>query len=237
MLKKIVGLAICAIVLVGCVEVHPKSDAPVVRETVSAVKPLPIASPVAAAEGGTGAESEPVTSRPSQVDGRRQKVMASLQQVQQQSELLTKQMSGRQETINQLSAEANDLERDLAAFKGKVQAYILEHKMEVACMGALGMSLDEGNQFSKDAKDAKDAAALVTLGCGMAVLSNGEFAGSVAKVFDQLVQAGSKGNEMMQRLQGVQASLAAEQGKLEQEQAKADALVTEIKEYQSQLDT
>lgn len=230
MLKKIVGLGICAILLVGCVEVHPKSEAPAVQETASAVKAsLPASNSVP-----SQSEPEQVASSQSKVDTRRQQVMASLQQVQQQSELLAKQMSGRQETINQLSAEANDLERDLAAFKARVQAYILEHKMEVACMGALGMSLDEGNQFSKD---AKDAAALVTLGCGMAALSNGEFAGSVAKVFDQLVQAGSRGNEMMQRSQAVQASLAAERGKLAEAQEQADGLAQEMRGYQSQLDT
>ncbi|MEB3295561.1 MAG: hypothetical protein VKJ24_20600 [Synechococcales bacterium] len=215
MWKEFVGLGICAIVLVGCGESRQSG------ETRTSMQPLPEVSSTVSA------------SSPSKADVRRQQAIASLQQVQQKSELLTQQMSGRQQTINQLLAEATHLEQELATFKGKVKEYILQHKMEVACMGALGMSLDESNQFSQD---AKDAAALVTLGCGIAAVSNGEFAGSVAQVFDQLVQAGSRGNDMTQRLQQVQTILVAEQEKLGQEQAKAQDLEIEMKGYQSQLE-
>jgi septal ring factor EnvC (AmiA/AmiB activator) len=101
-------------------------------------------------------------------DLEQQKNAAILKQHQQDYDLLNTKMRGQQERINELTTQADRLDTELSEYNNKVKAYMLENKTEVACMGAFGMSLDKTNEYSKD---AKDVAALVTLGCGMGVLS------------------------------------------------------------------
>ena len=155
-----------------------------------------------------------------------QKNTAILQQRQQEYKLLTEKMSGQQERINELTGQADRLETELGDYNNKVKTYMLENKTEVACMGAFGMSLDKTNEYSKD---AKDVAALVTLGCGMGVLSNGEFAGNVGKVFNALGKAGSHSNDLKTRLTDTRSSLTAETTALTEAQTQAQALAAEIK--------
>ena len=155
-----------------------------------------------------------------------QKSAAILQQRQQEYKLLSEKMSGQQERIKELTVQGDRLEKELGDYNSKVKAYMLENKMEVACMGAFGMSLDKNNEYSKD---AKDVAALVTLGCGVGVLSNGEFAGNVGKVFNALGKAGSHSNDLKTRLTDTRSSFTAETAALTEAQTKAQALAAEMK--------
>ena len=155
-----------------------------------------------------------------------QKSAAILQQRLQEYKLLTEKMSGQQERIKELTGQADRLEKELGDYNSKVKTYMLENKMEVACMGAFGMSLDKNNEYSKD---AKDVAALVTLGCGVGVLSNSEFAGNVGKVFNALGKAGSHSNDLKTRLTDTRSSLTAETTALTEAQTQAQALAAEIK--------
>ena len=172
----------------------------------------------------TSASSPDTTS-----DLEQQKNASRLKQLQQQNDLLTQQMSGRQPIINDLKVQANRLETELSEYNAKVKAYMLDNKTEVACMGALGMSLDKTNEYSKD---AKDVAALVTLGCGMGVLSNGEFAGNVGKVFNQLVKAGNHSTDLKTRLTDARSRLTTETTGFNEEQTKAQEVAAEMKRYQ-----
>ena len=155
-----------------------------------------------------------------------QKNTAILQQRQQEYKLLTEKMSGQQERINELTGQADRLETELGDYNNKVKTYMLENKTEVACMGAFGMSLDKTNEYSKD---AKDVAALVTLGCGMGVLSNGEFAGNVGKVFNALGKAGSHSNDLKTRITDTRSRLTAETTALTEAQTQAQTLAAEMK--------
>ena len=157
-----------------------------------------------------------------------QKNTAILQQRQREYELLTQRMSGQQKRINELTAQADRLEMELGDYNNKVKAYMLENKMEVACMGALGMSLDKTNEYSKD---AKDVAAVAAVGCGVGMLSNGEFAGNVGKVFNILGKAGNHSSDLKTRLTDTRSRLTAETTALTEDQTKAQALAAEMKRY------
>jgi len=155
-----------------------------------------------------------------------QKVSASLKQSQQEYELLTQSMSGRQKIIYDLTAQVNKVDTELSDFNNRVNLYMLENKTEVVCMGALGMSLDKSNQYSKG---AKELAAATTIGCGIGVISDSKFAGNVGKVFKELVKANTHANSLKEQLSDVRSKLSQETDTLEAEKAKASTLVTDIK--------
>ena len=155
-----------------------------------------------------------------------QKVSASLKQSQQEYELLTQSMSGRQKTIYDLTTQVNKLDTELSDFNNRVNLYMLDNKAEVVCMGALGMSMDESNQYSKG---AKDLAAATTIGCGVGVLSDGKFAGNVGKVFNELVKANTRANSLKQELSDVRSKLSQETNAFELEKTKADTLASDMK--------
>jgi TolA-binding protein len=159
-------------------------------------------------------------------DLEQQKNSALVKQRQQEYELLSQKISGQQQRINELRPQADRLEAELSEYNSRVKAYMLENKTEVACMGALGMSLDKTNEYSKD---AKDVAALVTLGCGVGVLSNSEFAGNVGKVFNQLVKAGNHSNDLKTRLTEIRSTLTTATTALNETETKAQALAEEMK--------
>jgi hypothetical protein len=184
----------------------------------------PTASPTTPATAASQPSPDP------QANLEQQKIATRLKQLQQESDLLTQKMSGQQQVINDLTIQANRLETEFSEYNDKVKAYMLANKMEVACMGAFGMSLDKTNEYSKD---AKDVAALVTLGCGVGVLSNGEFAGNVGKVFNQLVEAGNHSSDMKKRLTDTRSRLTTETTAFNEEQTKAQELAEEMKRLQS----
>ena len=155
-----------------------------------------------------------------------QKVSASLKQSQQEYELLTQSMSGRQKIIYDLTTQINKVDTELSDFNNRVNLYMLENKTEVVCMGALGMSLDKSNQYSKG---AKELAAATTIVCGFGLVSDGKFAGNVGTVFNELVKANTRANSLKEQLSDVRSKLSQETDTLEAEKAKASTLVTDIK--------
>ncbi len=202
---KIAFLALSTLLLVSCGSQSPSSES-----TSKSAAPAAVST--------TTPDPKP--------DLEQQKNAAILQQRQQEYSLLTEKMSGQQQRIKELTPQADRLEAELSDYNSRVKAYMLENKTEVACMGALGMSLDKTNEYSKD---AKDVAALVTLGCGVGVLSNGEFAGNVGKVFNQLVKAGNHSNDLKTRITETRSRITAETTALSEDQTKAQALAAEIK--------
>lgn len=211
---KIPFLALSTLLLVSCGSQSPSSES--TSKTTTA--PTTVTTTTPAAVTTTTPDPKP--------DLEQQRTAAILQQRQQEYSLLTEKMSGQQQRIKELTGQADRLDAELSEFNNKVKAYMLENKTEVACMGAFGMSLDKTNEYSKD---AKDVAALVTLGCGVGVLSNGEFAGNVGKVFNQLVKAGTHSNDLKMRLTDTRSRLTAETTALNESQTQAQTLATEIK--------
>lgn len=219
MLKQWIGLGLCAIVLVGCGSSGSEETAAISQQVESSA-PTVSTSP-----------SPTVSVSPSPT-ARQQAALVNLEQLQQQSRLLSQQMSGRQQTINQLSAEANQLDQDLAQLKDRVKAYIQQNKAAAGCVEMVKTSVDTQSQFSQD---VKALASFLSLTCGAIALSNSEFAGKVVQVNDQLSQAENRWNELTQRLQQVRSRLSEETATLEQEQKRSQEISTEIQSLQGQL--
>lgn len=166
-------------------------------------------------------------------EARNQVVASRIKQLEQQNDLLLQKMLGRQQKISSLEIQENQLRTDLRAFNGKVEAFMKDNIGAITCMQAVGATLDESNQYSKD---TKDIAATATVVCGIAVLANSNFREEVFSVVDQLAQADSYAKNLSNQLSAIQSELATESAALEQGRAETGRITSEIQTYQSQLE-
>lgn len=165
-------------------------------------------------------------------ENQRQIVISNIKQLEQQANLLSQRMVGRQENISNLELQRNQLAADIRNYKSRVEAFMLRHENAIACMGAVGVSLDENNQYSQD---VKDFASVVGVICGVAVIGNEEFRNEVFSVVDQLTQADNHTKNLQNNLRTVQSQLDTENQQLVQEQSQANQLAADIQRLQSQF--
>jgi chromosome segregation ATPase len=164
---------------------------------------------------------------------RRQVIISSIKQLEQQMDLSSQRMLGIQQKISNLELQQNQLETEIRTHHGKVESFMMAHKVAIACMGAVGVGLDEKNQYSKDAKDIAGA---VTVACGIGFLSNNEFRKEIFFVIDQLTQADSYAKNLMGQIKAIQSQIYTENESLEKEKSEASRLASDIQKYQSQLE-
>ena len=212
MFTRMIILSLAIVSLVGCSSSPPNSTSSTSTDTTLAERKPE--KPV---------EIQP---EPQRETIEQQKASAQLKQSQQEYELLNQSMIARQKIIADYTTQSNKLDAELSDFNRQVNLYVMDNKMEVLCMGALGMSLDESNQYSKDVKNLATA---TSLGCGIGVISDGKFAGNVGKVFNQLVRADQQVKSLKQQLNEVRSKLNEETNTFEAEKSKSNALVSEIK--------
>lgn len=221
MLQKTLILGVCFLMLVGCSTSVPQTRTePEVVERVTQ-------------------DSSSVQQEPSQLaeerarDTRRQSILAKIRPLEQEMELLSEKMLGRQQKISKIELQSNQLKTDLKAFQGNVKAFMMKHQAEIACIGAAGVSFSKDNQYSKEVKDTAD---FVTLACGVGALSNGEFVKKIFHVVDQLNQADSYAKDLQSQINAVEAQIGTEAEQLEAERAEASKLKSAIESHQTQLD-
>ena len=210
MLRKTLILGVCFVTLIGCSTPTPSNS-----------------DNIQATQEQAASSAETIQENKIQI------AISNIKQLEQQSNLLSQKMIGRQQKISNLELKKNDLEADIRAYNQKVQSFILQNKDAVACMGAANASLDESNQYSQDVKNVASA---VTFVCAAAVLSNEEFRNKVIHVADQLVQADNHMNNLKNNFQSLQSKIDSENQLLGQEQSEARELATSIQKYQSQLE-
>ncbi len=165
---------------------------------------------------------------------RRQSVIAKIQPLEQEMKLIGQRMLGRQQKISDMEIQKNQLVTELNNHDRNVKAFMLKYKTEVGCLGAFGVSLAEGNQYSQD---AKNLAMAVTVACGMGVLADGGFGQRVVQVVDQLNQADRYAKDLRSQMQAAIAQLDAENQQLAAETATVNQLAANIQAYQTQLET
>jgi chromosome segregation ATPase len=217
MLQKAFVIGACFVALIGCTGQIPQKSQ----------QPQPEALMTEVPQESTGsAESK-------EVETRRKIALSSIKQLEQQTDLLSQKMLGRQQKISDLELKKNQLEADIRAYNSKVQSFLVEHKNAAGCMGAVGASLDESNQYSKD---VKDIASLVTVVCGIGVLSNEEFRNEVFFVVDQLTQADSHVKNLNNDFKAIQSQIYTENESLAQEKSEVSRLTADIQKQQSQLE-
>lgn len=167
-------------------------------------------------------------------ENKKQLILSSIKQLEQQRDFLAQGMLGRQQKISNLELQQNQLETDIRTYDGKVQSFMMAHKTAIACMGAVGVSLDDKNQYSQDAKNIAGA---VTLVCGLVIASNSDFRQEVFFVVDQLTQADSYAKNLRGQFQSVQSQINTENDLLQKERDEASRLASDIQNYQSQLES
>jgi predicted nucleic acid-binding Zn-ribbon protein len=217
MLKKAFVIGACFVALIGCTGQIPQKSQQTQPEALMTEVPQ---------ESTGSAESK-------EVETRRKIALSSIKQLEQQTDLLSQKMLGRQQKISDLELKKNQLEADIRAYNSKVQSFLVEHKNAASCMGAVGASLDESNQYSKD---VKDIASLVTVVCGIGVLSNEEFRNEVFFVVDQLTQADSHVKNLNNDFKAIQSQIYTENESLAQEKSEVSRLTADIQKQQSQLE-
>ncbi|NDJ18770.1 hypothetical protein [Myxacorys almedinensis] len=223
MLKKAVVIGVCFVAIAGCTQaVSPR-----------ATQSTPERSTENRQQESDSTEQRQTRLAEDERETRKQAALSSIKQLEQQKDLLSQRMLGRQQKLSNLELRANQLETELSTYNRRVQAFILAHKNSVGCMGALGVSLDETNHYSKDVKDLAGAATLV---CGAAVIANDGFRNEVIRVADQLSQASNHVKNLTSQLQGVRSQINTENASLEQEQTEASNLASGIQNYHSQLE-
>lgn len=216
MLKKVFVIGVCCVALIGCTNKIPQES----KQTEPEVS--------------TQETQQESGSLEQERENRRQIVLSNIKQIEQQMDLLSQSMLGRQQKISNLELQKNQLEADIRTYNGKVESFIMEHKRAATCMGAVGASLDENNQYSQD---VKDIASVVTVTCGIVVVSNEEFRKEVFFVIDQLTQADTYAKNLNDSIQAIQSQIDTENESLEKEKLEISNLTSDIQKYQSQLET
>jgi len=221
MLRETLALGVCLLILAGCSTSTPPTQS---EATTQLREP---------------SDHEAVKQERTQLaeerakETRRRSITAKMKPLEQEMGLLTEQMLGRQQKLSKIDLQKNQLKTELETHNRNVNAFMMKYKMEVACINAFGVSLSEGNQYSKDAKDIATA---VTVACGVGVVADGEFGKRVFQVVDQLNQADSYAKDLRSQIQTATAQFEAESQQLEAEKAEVGKLTSNIQAYQTQLD-
>lgn len=227
--KSIIVIGLCLVAIVGCGE---EAAAPV-DTTTSTPAPDPVAIQKARQEQERLKQEQiRLAAEAQERENKRQGIQLNINQLEQQSNLLSQKMIGRQNNISTLEGQQNQLTAELREYDGNVKSFMMDHKTAVGCMGAVGASLDDDNQYSKE---AKQIAVMAGVACGLGVLFDEDFRKEVFSVADQLAQASANKKNLSSQINEVQSQLATENQSLTNEKSEYDKLVAEIQSYQSQL--
>lgn len=123
-----------------------------------------------------------------------------LAQVEERHRDIAARVSEKQNDISSLRARLVETENEMNAFEGQIQSYMSDNVMPIACIGATGVALDEGNQFESDVKEIAGA---VTVLCAVSML-DGAFATQVVNVVDALNQADIHSRNLIQKAENIQ---------------------------------
>jgi hypothetical protein len=116
-------------------------------------------------------------------------LQSKLMDYQSYRNLLDSELINQQAKLTDHSRSKFQLESKLADYENRVMAYLMDHKMAVACivggLGGASVSFDTTNELSREVKDV--AGAVTAISAIYAVLNYSE----VSEVADVLVQADS----------------------------------------------
>lgn len=149
---------------------------------------------------------------------RKQLLRSDLQQVDNDYTGLSQAVSNRKNTVGYLEQQLLTHRSELSDYKGRVEAYMMNHKMALAAISAgivgTGVALDSTSTFSSD---EKTVGGLLAAGAALWALNNTE---ELAEVADTMNQADSHIKSLEHQIRTLSSQLAAEsQHLLQEEQA------------------
>ncbi|PXX31212.1 hypothetical protein [Arenibacter sp. ARW7G5Y1] len=125
-------------------------------------------------------------------------LQSKLMDYQSYRNLLDSELINQQAKLTDYSRSKFQLESKLEDYEGKVTAYLMDHKMAVACivggLGGASVSFDTTSELSREVKDV--AGAVTAISAIYAVLNYSE----VSEVADVLVQADSNVKNMKREI-------------------------------------
>jgi peptidoglycan hydrolase CwlO-like protein len=150
---------------------------------------------------------------------------------EQSRDLVFTSLNGHQQRIQSLRGSSSELSNELETLNNDVAAYLMDHKIAVACIGAAGMAVSDDNEFSQDVKDVSKP---VAIACVLALLSS-DFRSEIAGVVDRLVQADSQAKNLRSQIRTLDDQIAQEANGSAADQARYDSLTSEIQQLQLRL--
>jgi septal ring factor EnvC (AmiA/AmiB activator) len=162
---------------------------------------------------------------------RRAAIQSDIHLREQSRDLAFTSLNGHQQRIQSLRGESSDLSNQLEAHNSDVIAYLMNHKIAVACMGTVGMALSDDNAYSDTIKGIVTGVAIL---CGLGLLS-GDFRSEVASVFDRMVQADSRAKNLQSQIRALDEQIAQETYGSTADQTTYDSLTSEIQQLQLRL--
>ncbi len=162
----------------------------------------------------------------------RQANLSKIKQLEQQKELISQRLLGRQQKISSLELKKTQLETELGDQDRRVKSFVENHKLEVACRDQARISFDQNNRYSED---VKNQAALATSLCVGVYFSSEEFRNKVNFVIDELNKADISAKNFKDQIDSIQAQIAAENEVLAQEKTEFDRLASAIQQSQPGL--
>jgi hypothetical protein len=161
----------------------------------------------------------------------RQAVIQSSIQEREQSRNLIFTTLSHETRMQALRSDSLDLSNQLHALDYEVAAYLMDHKIAVACMGLAGAALSKENEYSDDVENLVTGGAIL---CGFGLLS-ATFRREVASVIDNLVQADAQAKNLRSQIGTLTYQISNEFSGSLVAQAKIDSLNTEIQDLRLQL--
>ncbi|HSU16737.1 hypothetical protein [Longimicrobium sp.] len=158
-------------------------------------------------------------------------IQSQMEELGQSRNLIFTSLNGHQQRIQSLRGSSSELSNELETLNNDVAAYLMDHKIAVACMGAAGMAVSDDNEFSQDVKDVSK---VVAIACALALLSS-DFRSEIAGVLDRLVQADSQAKNLRSQIRSLDDQIAQETNGSAADQARYDSLTSEIQQLQLRL--
>lgn len=162
---------------------------------------------------------------------RRAAIVSEIHLREQSRDLAFTSLHGHQQRIQSFRGDSADLSNQLTTLNTDVAAYLMNHKIALACMGSLGMALDGDNEYSDTVKAVVTGVAIL---CGLGLFS-ADFRSEVAGVFDKLVQADAQAKNLRSQIGALNDQITQETYGATVVQARYDSLTSEIQQLQLRL--
>lgn len=164
---------------------------------------------------------------------RRTALVSMLQENDGSRSALTRTVEGRRSQVSYLDQLATRQSHELAQFRVRVEAFMMDHKMAIAALviggGGIGVALNEGNAFTPDERWLGGIAAFLAIAYAVGN------ADEVMFVADQLIQADAHFKRLERQLHDTTRQLQAERAQLQREEQQLAALMQKSDEIRSQL--
>ena len=165
---------------------------------------------------------------------RKQLLRSDLQQVDNDSTRLSQTVSNRKNTVGYLEQQVLSHRSDLSDYKGRVEAYMMNHKMALTAiaMGIGGgiVAIDPNNEFSSDVKTVAGFTTLLAAGWA---LNNSD---EIAEVADTLNQADSHVKSLERQILELSSQLASESQQLSREEQTLHILQVKREQIREELE-